>query len=109
MAYKLSISPSAVEDLDEIVAYIARSLDNPAAAAAFLDKVSSCYDRMEEMPYLYEECRDPNLRALGYRRAVIDHYVMVYSARLRETHINRSIIAKKAPRRGAFCVSPPAS
>lgn len=79
MAYKLSISPSAVEDLDEIVVYIARTLDNPAAAAAFLDKVSSCYDRLEAMPYLYEECRDPNLRALGYRRAVIDHYVMVYS------------------------------
>lgn len=78
MAYNLSISPSAVNDLDEIVAYIAHALDNPEAAAAFLDKVFSCYDRLEAMPYLYEECRDPNLRALGYRRAVIDHYVMVY-------------------------------
>ena len=30
------------------------------------------------MPLLFEQCRDRRLKELGYRRAVIKHYVMVY-------------------------------
>ena len=30
------------------------------------------------MPLMYEACRDPNLNALGYRKAGIRNYVMVY-------------------------------
>lgn len=30
------------------------------------------------MPFLFEECHDPRLKALQYRRAIIKHYVMVY-------------------------------
>ena len=27
---------------------------------------------------MYEQCRDPQLRALGYRKAIIKNYVMIY-------------------------------
>ncbi len=30
------------------------------------------------MPLAYEQCRDPHLNALGYRKAVINHYIMIY-------------------------------
>ena len=30
------------------------------------------------MPLMYEACRDPYLNALGYRKAGIHNYVMVY-------------------------------
>lgn len=78
MDYKIDISPAASQDLDEIVTYITKDLGNPAAAAAFLNEVKACYDSLEKMPLMYEACRDPQLRSLGYRRAVIKHYVMVY-------------------------------
>lgn len=37
-----------------------------------------CYSDLEKMPLMYEFCRDPRLRALGYRKAVIKSYIMVY-------------------------------
>lgn len=78
MAYEIEIAPLANQDLDEIVTYIARTLENPSAAASFLDEVDSCYRSLQSMPLIYEECRDVRLRALGYRRAVIKNYIMVY-------------------------------
>ena len=78
MGYKIQITPLASQDLDEIVTYITRDLENSTAAVSFLDAVDACYESLESMPFLYEECRDPHLKKLKYRRAVIKHYVMVY-------------------------------
>jgi len=78
MDYKIKVTPLASEDLDEIVTYIVQELKNPTAAVSFLDEVDTCYDHLTSMPYMYEECRDPQLKARKYRRAVIKHYVMVY-------------------------------
>ena len=58
--------------------YIAQELGNQPAAIAFLDEVDACYEKLETMPFIYEECRNPKLKELKYRRAVIKHYVMVY-------------------------------
>jgi plasmid stabilization system protein ParE len=30
------------------------------------------------MPLMYEACRDPYLKSLGYRKAIINNYIMVY-------------------------------
>ena len=64
--------------LENIVTYIAEDLDNPIAAAAFLDAGDACYANLEFMPLLFEQCHDRRSKDLGYRRAVIKHYVMVY-------------------------------
>ena len=37
MVYKLTVSKEAHKDMDDIINYIAIELDNPAAAAGFLD------------------------------------------------------------------------
>ena len=39
MAYKVEVTPLAMDDLNEIVSYIAKDLRNPSAASAFLDEV----------------------------------------------------------------------
>ena len=78
MVFKVEVTPLASKDLDEIVAYIAEELENPTAAVSFLDDVDACYTGLAGMPFMYEKCRDPQLKALQYRRAVIKHYVMVY-------------------------------
>ena len=57
MGYKIVLTELAAGDLDSITEYIAGRLANPPAAAAFLDAVAEC---------------------LGYRRAVIKNYVMIY-------------------------------
>ena len=51
MGYKIEVTPLASEDLDEIVTYIAQELENPTAAAAFLDEVDACYEGLETMPF----------------------------------------------------------
>jgi len=76
--YDLEVSDKAEDDLDKIISYIADNLASPQAAASFADEVYECYERLEENPYLFEECRDVKLKKEGYRRAVIKSYVVVY-------------------------------
>lgn len=78
MAYKIESTPLADQDLEGIIAYIAEDLENPIAAAHFLDEVDACYTHLEKMPLMYEQCHDPNLKKLGYRKALISNYVMIY-------------------------------
>ena len=56
MGYKIRVTPLGAKDLEEIVTYMTQELDNADAAASFLDEVDACYARMEEMPFLFEEC-----------------------------------------------------
>ena len=76
--YEVSATNRADNDLDKIINYISQKLSAPKAASDFIDDVYTCYDRLEENPYVYEECRDPKLKKQGYRRAVIKNYVMIY-------------------------------
>ena len=85
--YSLDITDHAEEDLAKIITYIAESLNAPKAASDFADKVYDCYDRLEENPYIYEECRDAHLKKEGYRRAVISNYVMLYRIDENNKHI----------------------
>ena len=78
MGYKVENTLSAEQDLSGIVSYIAGDLDNPSAAARFLDEVDDCYAHLEKMPLMYEQCRDARLKSLGYRKAIINSYVMIY-------------------------------
>lgn len=78
MAYKLVETALAQADLDAILSYLALSLENPTAATAFANEVEKCYTALEQMPYLYEQCRDPRLSSKGYRKAVIKHYLLIY-------------------------------
>lgn len=78
MTYNVVETELAVQDLDSIFSYLALSLANPAAASAFADAVEHCYSSLEQTPLMFEACRSPRLRALGYRKAVIKNYVMVY-------------------------------
>ena len=76
--YKLDVSDRANNDLDRIIGYITHKLKVPMAATNFAEEVDACYDRLEDNPYIYEECRDCRLQREGYRRAVINNYIMLY-------------------------------
>lgn len=78
MGYKLIKTDSFQRDLDAVIRYIALSLENRTAAASLLDAIEKSYDGIERMPLMYEACHDPHLKELGYRKAVIRNYIMVY-------------------------------
>jgi addiction module RelE/StbE family toxin len=76
--YNIEITDSALQDLADIQKYLAVSLGNPSAASDFFEQVEKSYGWLEEKPFLYEVCRDPQLRLLGYRRTIIKRYIMFY-------------------------------
>lgn len=78
MAYELIITDDADADVDGIVGYIAGKLGNPEAAAGFLDRLSACYDRLEDNPLLYALTPHPVFHALGIRKAPIGGYGVFY-------------------------------
>ena len=85
--YSLKVADSAENDLDSIISYIAENLHAPKAASSFADQVYDCYDRLEENPYIFEECQNARLKKEGYRRAVIKNYIMLYKIHERENTV----------------------
>jgi len=37
-----------------------------------------CFDRLRNNPYFYQQCFQPKLEAKGYRRAVVQDFILVY-------------------------------
>lgn len=78
MVYKIIETEHAQRDLSDIVDYIVSALENPSAAVSLLDEVAACYDNLERLPMMFEACRDPRLKSMGYRKARIKNYIMIY-------------------------------
>ena len=76
MAYSLFITQNAADELAGIVDYIANHLDNPKAAADFLDRVEECYERLAENPKIYQLCDYQDFKEKGYRKVIIKNYVL---------------------------------
>ena len=78
MAYKLFITVDASYELDDIVRYMSVDLANPIAAQSFLERVDACFERLLDNPKLYQLCDHRDFRAKGYRKVVINNYVLIY-------------------------------
>lgn len=78
MAYKLSITNNAAAELDDILSYLSKYLDNSAAASDFLDKVEESFHRLSDNPKIYQLCDHRDFKEKGYRKVVIKNYIMIY-------------------------------
>ena len=76
--YTLEIAKSAEDDLDQIVNYLGTALSNPQAALAVLDEIDRVSDTLESTPELFPLCADSRLAELGYRKALVRAYILVY-------------------------------
>jgi len=85
--FKLIITELAHEDLRSIVKYITITLNAHMAADNFIDEVHRCYTRLKNNPYMYALCNDERLAQMGYRKATIKNYLLVYSV----DEVNNSI------------------
>ena len=78
MMFKLEITESAESDLDQITDYLGFALANPQAALALLDEVDRVSAALADTPELFPLCSDSRLAELGYRKAGVRAYILVY-------------------------------
>lgn len=78
MAYRLVVSKLADSDLDAILSYMATKLCNPKAASDYASEVEKRYTLIVDQPEIFPFSRSLRLRSKGYRKVVIDNFVMLY-------------------------------
>ena len=71
MVYKLIVTEREEEQLDECLYYLAYRLGTNIAAEHLLTCIEKAYDRLEENPYQFPECRDAYLKSLKYREVIL--------------------------------------
>lgn len=76
--FGIEITANAENDLDQIVDYLAIRLANPPAAGALLDDIESVTDAIENDPEMFPLCKDDRLAELGYHKAIVRAYIMIY-------------------------------
>ena len=87
--YILRYLPVAVDDLVSIFDWIAN--DNPAKAAAFVEKLDHRIGNLETHPFLGHVPHDEKLKNSGYRILVIEPYLVFYITRGKTVEIHRVI------------------
>ena len=75
----------------DIIAYIKDTLIAPQAAVNFADEVKKCYAHLKTNPLIYALCNDERLAKGGYRKAVINGYIVVFKVdeNIKSVHIHR--------------------
>ncbi|MDT3699540.1 MAG: type II toxin-antitoxin system RelE/ParE family toxin [Thermincola sp.] len=76
--YSLKFTSKAEADLDEIYAYIANSLFAPEAAENLMGKIESGIMRLKAFPYSCSFVLDEPLKKRGYRKLIVDNYLVFY-------------------------------
>lgn len=83
---RLSFSPRAALDLEEIGDYIAR--DNPKRALSFLAEIEAHCHRVSQMPSAFPSCND---LALGLQKAVHGNYLILFRVESDTVRVERII------------------
>jgi plasmid stabilization system protein ParE len=80
MAYRVIITDRAEELLDQLVNYILLKFKNEQAAKHLLDDIEQLYDRLEDNPYQFADCRDPFLKSKRYKEAIVKNmdYILIF-------------------------------
>ena len=76
--YSLKFNQKAYEDIDQIFSYITEILYNEVAAENLIDKIEQSVRRLQEFPYSCSYVSDDLLKEKGYRKLVVDNYIVFY-------------------------------
>ena len=76
--FEIKITDEARHDLEKIYDYISLELKNDIAAKKLIRKIRDSIIRLREFPYMSELLKDEILRKKGYRKIVIDNYIVIY-------------------------------
>ena len=80
--YEVRLMNQALQDLDDIYAYIAGNLLEPGVAAEMVDALESGILSLEYLPYRCSERRTGSFANSGYRQLMVKNYIVIY----RSTH-----------------------
>ncbi|MDB5056392.1 MAG: addiction module toxin, RelE/StbE family [Bacilli bacterium] len=76
--YNVKFTPVAIEDLDQIYAYISERLFADQAASELLEKIESCIMRLKEFPLSCSLVNETHLRSKRFRKLIVENYVVFY-------------------------------
>ena len=77
-SYSLKLTPKASENLNEIYSYIAAELHAERAAMNLMKKMETSVMRLKDFPFSCNYVNDEFLRVKGYRKLMIDNYIVFY-------------------------------
>ena len=77
-SYRLLFTPKAEEDLDEIYEYIFGVLSNATAADKLADDIEKVVMQLIEYPFSGQYVLDEFLKTRGYRKVIVDNYLVFY-------------------------------
>ena len=76
--FSVHFTPLAFEDLDEIDSYLSDALCNPQAAEKLLHEMQAGINRLRTFPMSGSSVDDPYLAAKGYRKLVVQNYLVLH-------------------------------
>ncbi|MED4014661.1 type II toxin-antitoxin system RelE/ParE family toxin [Sutcliffiella cohnii] len=85
--FQIKVTPIAYSDLDEIYSYIVNSLFNESAADLLIDKIETSIMRLRDFPYSCSLVSDEVLKVKGYRKLIVENYIVFYIVRVDEREV----------------------
>lgn len=76
--YEVRLLGRALQDLDDIYGYIARTLAEPGTATELIDTLESEILSLEYLPYRCPERRSGAYAKDGYRQLMVKNYIVIY-------------------------------
>ena len=95
MAYNVSLSVPAEQDMDRMVSYLLLEAQNRLGAERFLAGLSQVVDNLERLSKMYPLASERRVAAAGYRKAVFVSYVAVYRIKGSNVEVARIFHAKQ--------------
>ena len=97
MNYKVIIAPSALDDLRNILSYIAQDLASPETAVKILNTIERAIYSLSDMPKIHALVLDDRLSALGYRKLNVKNYIVFFMVNdaLKTVEIDRVLYARR--------------
>ena len=93
--YKIHYLPLALDDLKDIVRYIAHTLESPKAAENFLSKLDREVRKIADNPFRCRLYASSEKLKHDYRVLHIDNYSLFYEAEKNKIEIHRIIYSRK--------------
>ncbi len=76
--YSLKFNLKASEDLEQIYVYISEKLLADVAADRLLNNIENSIMRLRDFPYSCSFVLDDLLKSKGYRKLIVDNYIVFY-------------------------------
>ncbi len=96
-AYSIRVSENALQNLNDIIGFIAFVKHQPVNALRVGDKIMGTIERIEHNPLSFRECDEIPTRSKTYRKAVCMSWLIIYKIIATEITILGIIHSSRRP------------